>query len=124
MKASHPPGSGGSRAELLEYMRDQVQDHIDNPREDLTTYFLNAEMNGQRLDEGYVGGTIALLLLAGIDGASSAGRASGRPSKTANGMIRRDMGRSLPVGPGPSWQPRCWRSARSHSRLSRRSPSL
>lgn len=52
---------------LFEYLRDQIQDHIDNPRDDLTTYFLNAEMDGQPLDEGHVGGTIALLLLAGID---------------------------------------------------------
>ena len=52
---------------LFEYLRDQIQDHIDNPRDDLTSYFLNAEMDGQPLDEGHVGGTIALLLLAGID---------------------------------------------------------
>ena len=52
---------------LFEYLRDQIQDHIDNPRDDLTTYFLNAELDGQPLDEGHVGGTIALLLLAGID---------------------------------------------------------
>jgi len=52
---------------LFEYLREQIQDHIDQPRDDLTTYFLNAEMDGQRLDEGHVGGTIALLLLAGID---------------------------------------------------------
>ena len=52
---------------LFEYLRDQVQDHIDNPRDDLTTYLLNAEMDGQPLDVGHVGGTIALLLIAGID---------------------------------------------------------
>jgi len=52
---------------LFDYLREQIQDHIDNPRNDLTTYFLNAEMDGQPLDEGHVGGTIALLLLAGID---------------------------------------------------------
>src|SRR5947208_7729378 len=52
---------------LFEYLRDQVQDHIDHPRDDLTTYLLNAEMDGQPLDVGHVGGTIGLLLLAGID---------------------------------------------------------
>jgi cytochrome P450 len=52
---------------LFEYLRAQIQDHIDNPRDDLTTYFLNCELEGERLDEAHVGGTIALLLLAGID---------------------------------------------------------
>ncbi len=52
---------------LFDYLRDQVQDHIDNPRDDLTSYLLACEMDGQPLDIGHVGGTIALLLLAGID---------------------------------------------------------
>jgi cytochrome P450 len=52
---------------LFEYLRDQVQGHIDHPRDDLTTYLLNAELDGQPLDIGHVGGTIALLLIAGID---------------------------------------------------------
>ena len=52
---------------LFEYLRDQVQDHIDDPRDDLTSFLLGAEMDGEQLDIGHVGGTIALLLLAGID---------------------------------------------------------
>ena len=52
---------------LFEYLQAQVQDHIDNPRDDLTSFLLNAETDGERLDMGHVGGTIALLLLAGID---------------------------------------------------------
>jgi cytochrome P450 len=44
-----------------------VQEHIDNPRDDLTTKLLNAEMNGQPIGVDHAGGTIALLLLAGID---------------------------------------------------------
>ena len=52
---------------LFEYLQEQVQDHIDNPRDDLTTFLLGAEMDGQPLDPGHVVGTIALLLLAGID---------------------------------------------------------
>ena len=52
---------------LFEYLREQVQDHLENPRDDLTTYLLNAEMNGEPLDIGHVGGTVALLLIAGID---------------------------------------------------------
>ena len=52
---------------LFEYLREQVQDHLDNPRDDLTTYLLNAELDGRPVDIGHVGGTIALLLIAGID---------------------------------------------------------
>jgi cytochrome P450 len=52
---------------LFEYLREQIEDHIKNPRDDLTTFLLNAEMNDEKLDVGHVGGTIALLLIAGID---------------------------------------------------------
>ncbi|MEY2435250.1 MAG: hypothetical protein QOF97_86 [Acidimicrobiaceae bacterium] len=52
---------------LFEYLRTQVEDHIANPRDDLTTYLLNAEMDGVQLATDHVGGTIGLLLIAGID---------------------------------------------------------
>ena len=52
---------------LFEYLRVQVQDHIDNPRDDLTSYLLNAEMDGEQIGLDHAVGTIALLLLAGID---------------------------------------------------------
>ena len=52
---------------LFEYLQAQIEDHIDHPRDDLTTFLLNAEMDGQPIEMGHVGGTIALLLLAGID---------------------------------------------------------
>jgi cytochrome P450 len=49
------------------YLAAQVQDHIDNPRDDLTTFLLEAEMNGEKLNAEHVRGSIALLLIAGID---------------------------------------------------------
>jgi cytochrome P450 len=52
---------------LFDYLVAQVHDHIDNPREDLTTYLLNAELYGQKLAPDHVVGTMALLLIAGID---------------------------------------------------------
>ena len=54
-------------SKLGEYILAQIHDHLANPREDLTTYLLNAEMNGQKLDPFIVTGAIALLLIAGID---------------------------------------------------------
>jgi hypothetical protein len=52
---------------LFGYLQVQVDDHIAHPRDDLTTFLLQAEMDGQRIDITHVAGTIALLLLAGID---------------------------------------------------------
>src|SRR5277367_167902 len=52
---------------LFDYLLVQVHDHLDNPREDLTTYLLNAELYGQKLQPSHVVGTMALLLIAGID---------------------------------------------------------
>ena len=52
---------------LFGYLQVQVEDHIAHPRDDLTTHLLQAEMDGQRIDITHVAGTIALLLLAGID---------------------------------------------------------
>jgi cytochrome P450 len=49
------------------YLREQVEDHLAHPRDDLTSYLLEAEMDGRPLDIDHVGGTIALLLIAGID---------------------------------------------------------
>ena len=52
---------------LFDYLLVQVHDHIDNPREDLTSYLLNVELYGQKLAPDHVVGTMALLLIAGID---------------------------------------------------------
>ncbi len=53
--------------ELIGYLHTQVLDHIENPRDDLTSYLIEAEMEGQKLDAFHVLGTMALLLIAGID---------------------------------------------------------
>jgi cytochrome P450 len=52
---------------LFDYLLDQVHDHLANPREDLTTYLINAELYGHKLQADHVTGTMALLLIAGID---------------------------------------------------------
>lgn len=52
---------------LIDYIAAQMAEHADNPRDDLTTFLLNAEMDGERITNRHVFGTIALLLLAGID---------------------------------------------------------
>ncbi|MBX6766150.1 MAG: cytochrome P450 [Actinomadura rubrobrunea] len=52
---------------LFEYLLEQIRDHVDNPRDDLTTYLLNAELGGEKLSATHVSGMMALLLIAGID---------------------------------------------------------
>ena len=52
---------------LDHYLHLVVEDHKVNPRDDLVGYLLEAEMDGERLTDDHVGGTIALLLIAGID---------------------------------------------------------
>jgi cytochrome P450 len=52
---------------MSDYLVEQIRDHIDNPRDDLTTYLINAELHGQKLDPSHVIGTMNLLLIAGID---------------------------------------------------------
>jgi cytochrome P450 len=63
-----PPEERIERSEALgDYLLDQVDDHLAHPREDLTTYLLNAELYGHKLQAEHVTGTMALLLIAGID---------------------------------------------------------
>ena len=57
---------------LFGYLLAQVHDHLDNPRDDLTSYLLNAELYGNKLEAAHVVGAMALLLIAGIDTSWSA----------------------------------------------------
>ncbi len=52
---------------LDEYLDVQIQDHVEDPRDDLITYLLNVEIGGNPLTPEHVRGTIVLLLVAGID---------------------------------------------------------
>ena len=49
------------------YLDEQVRDHVENPRDDLTTFLMNATIFDQPLSVEHVRGSIVLLLLAGID---------------------------------------------------------
>jgi cytochrome P450 len=52
---------------LFGYLQTHIEDHIVNPRDDLITYLLQAELDGEKLDPFMVARTIGLLLIAGID---------------------------------------------------------
>ncbi|MEW2357147.1 cytochrome P450 [Spirillospora sp. NPDC029432] len=52
---------------LFDYLLAQIRDHVTEPRDDLTTYLIDAELYGRKLEPSHVAGTMALLLIAGID---------------------------------------------------------
>jgi cytochrome P450 len=58
--------------ELDEYMNAQIEDHIARPRDDLTTFLIEAEINGEKLTTEHIRGTMVLLMIAGIDTSWSA----------------------------------------------------
>jgi cytochrome P450 len=63
-----PADERNARFEAIgSYIDAAVQDHIDNPRDDLIGYLLGVELDGERLPPRQVRGTIELLLIAGVD---------------------------------------------------------
>ena len=65
---SLPPEARRERLDkVFDYLYAQIRDHVENPRDDLTTYLINAELYGRKLETSHVVGTIVLLLIAGID---------------------------------------------------------
>jgi len=53
--------------DLFNYLQARIEEHIAQPRDDLITFLLESELNGERLSPFHVARTIALLLIAGID---------------------------------------------------------
>ncbi len=49
------------------YFVAQIEDHQANPRDDLTSFLLDAEIMGEKLQVEHVFGTMVLILVAGID---------------------------------------------------------
>lgn len=54
-------------AEVDGYLDGHIYDHVENPRDDLISFLLNCEIFGNKLSHEHVRGTIALLMIAGID---------------------------------------------------------
>src|SRR5690606_20304583 len=52
-------------AEFIEYVRGELDAHRAEPRDDLLTHMLEAEIDGERLSEGEIVATAILLLNAG-----------------------------------------------------------
>ena len=52
---------------IMEYFEARINEHIEDPRDDLTSFLLNAEIAGQPLAPEHIFGTMVLLIVAGID---------------------------------------------------------
>jgi len=66
-RITEEPGTRDGLEDLGIYINAQIQDHRENPRDDLTNYLLNVEIEGNPVSDDVVGGMIILLLIAGID---------------------------------------------------------
>ncbi|HWC38732.1 MAG TPA: cytochrome P450 [Acidimicrobiales bacterium] len=53
--------------EIDEYIDARIAEHQAEPRDDLTTFLLEAELDGHKLELEHVRGTMVLLMIAGID---------------------------------------------------------
>jgi cytochrome P450 len=53
--------------EIDEYIDARIAEHQAEPRDDLTTFLLEAELDGHKLELDHVRGTMILLMIAGID---------------------------------------------------------
>ena len=63
-----PPDEREERfIEVDAFMDAQIEDHIAHPRDDLTSFLIEAEIDGHRLPVEQVRGTMNLLMIAGID---------------------------------------------------------
>lgn len=59
--------SRADEAVMEKYMDARIAEHLVAPRDDLTSFLLEAELDGQKLHPDHVRGTMVLLLIAGID---------------------------------------------------------
>ena len=53
--------------ELDAYIDARIAEHLAEPRDDLTSFLLRAELDGNKLEPDHVRGTMVLLMVAGID---------------------------------------------------------
>lgn len=66
-RVTEEPGTREGFDELGAYIDQQVKEHREHPRDDLTSYLLDVEIEGNKLADEHVVGSIILLLIAGID---------------------------------------------------------
>jgi len=53
--------------QIFGYLWERIQEHKENPKDDLINYLLSATVDGEPVHEGHILGTCFLMLVAGID---------------------------------------------------------
>jgi len=53
--------------EIGSYIEARIEEHRAHPRDDLTSFLIDAEIEGQKLEAEHIVGTMVLLMIAGID---------------------------------------------------------
>ena len=53
--------------EIFDYVRTQIMDHVSSPRDDITSFLIDSHTDENGMNMARVGGSIALILIAGID---------------------------------------------------------
>lgn len=66
-RIAEEPGTRDGTDDLGLYIQQQIEEHRENPRDDLTSFLMNVELDGNKLDDQVVAGMVILLLVAGID---------------------------------------------------------
>ncbi len=54
-------------APIEAYIIKVIEEHMENPQDDLTSFLIDAEIMGQKLEPSHIFGTMVLLIVAGID---------------------------------------------------------
>lgn len=62
-----PDGAAGSIMEMFEYLRNKIEEHRSVPQDDIITYLLELDTEGEKIEEATILGACVLLLIAGID---------------------------------------------------------
>jgi len=58
---------GEAAREIFTFLWERIQDHKEHPQDDLISYLLSAQVDGEPVPEAHVLGTCFLVLIAGID---------------------------------------------------------
>jgi hypothetical protein len=64
---SDPTDAQAAFGEMLAYLWEKILEHREHPQEDIITFLIDTEVDGQRLTDNDLLGSCLLLLLAGID---------------------------------------------------------
>lgn len=64
---SDPNDAKAAFGEMLAYLWNKIMEHRETPQDDLITFLINTEVDGEKLSDTDMLGTCLLLLLAGID---------------------------------------------------------